>query len=343
MERFGRTVEFVGPREVTIARRPVRDPGPREVTIKSIVSGISAGTEMNVYRGVAPQWRNQFDETRRLFLHEGTPDWSYPIVYGYANVGSVEATGDDVAGLKRGDLVFSYSPHQDWSVVDAAEVVVLPSLAKTEHGILVANLNTALNGVLDARPALMSSLVVSGLGVIGLLVVQLARAAGVAYIAGMDPVEHRRAMALRLGATEVFEPGPAVAEAIRAKTDNRGADVVIEVSGAPAALNEAIRIVGLDGLVIAMSWYSGSFASLDLSGEFHHNRVHVRASQVDEVNPDLGPLWSTQRRLSAVLSLLTTLDLDPLFTHRFPIDAAADAYRCVDELRDGLVQCVLTY
>ena len=150
-------------------------------------------------------------------------------------------------------------------------------------------------------------------------------------------------MAARLGATETFEPGPGVAEAVRARTDNRGADIVIEVSGAPAALNEAIRIVGLDGMVVAMSWYSGSFAQLDLSGEFHHNRVHVRASQVDNINPDLGPLWSTQRRMAAALALLSRLELAPLFTHQFPMDQAAEAYRCVDELRNGLIQCVLTY
>ena len=343
MDRTSRTVQIVRPRQVSVVGRAVKSPGSHEVLVKSIVSGISAGTEMNVYRGSAPQWRERFDPSTRLFLHEGEPDFAYPIAYGYANVGTIDAIGSEVTRLKRGDVVFTFSPHQDWSIVDASEVVPLPPLRSMEHGVLLANVNTALNGVLDARPALASSLVVIGLGVIGLLVVQLARAAGASYVAAVDPVEHRRMMALRLGASEAFAPSPTVAEAVRARTANRGADVVVEVSGAPTALNEAIRIVGRDGLVVAMSWYSGSFEGLNLSGEFHHNRVRIHASQVDDVNPGLGPLWSTERRMSAALSLLNTLELDPLFTHRFPVDQAAEAYRCVDDLREGLIQCVLTY
>jgi 2-desacetyl-2-hydroxyethyl bacteriochlorophyllide A dehydrogenase len=341
--RSGKVVVITGPRHVEVQEQPVRDPEPHEVLIRTEVSGISAGTEMNVYRGFAPQWRRREDLTTGLFAPAETADFTYPLIYGYANVGVVQEAGGAVTGVAPGDRVFSFSPHQEWSTVDAAQVTQLPTLRATEHGILLANLNTALNGVLDANPPLGAAVVVSGLGVIGLLATQLLGQAGVGYLAGIDRSAFRRSLAARFGAAETFEPGPNVAPAVRARTTNRGADIVLEVSGAAPALNEAIRIVGRNGLVVALSWYAGTFESLDLGGEFHHNRVRIRSSQVGEVNPDLGPLWSTERRGDMALGLLNVLELDPLFTHRFPIELAADAYDCVDQLEEGLVQCLFTY
>src|SRR5438093_11071554 len=87
-----------------------------------------------------------------------------------------------------------------------------------------------------------------------------------------------------------------VAEKVRALTQNRGADVVIEVSGAAPALNEAIRTVGLGGRVVAMSWYGGTFESLNLAGEFHHKRPRILSSRVGWVNAGLGaPLDAAAR------------------------------------------------
>ena len=341
--RTGKVVVITGPRTVEVQEQPVRDPEPHEVLVRSEVSGISAGTEMNVYRGIAPQWRRRADPETGLFVDADTADFTYPLVYGYANVGIVEDAGSAVAGIAPGDRVFSFSPHQEWSTVDAAQVTCLPALRAAEHGVLVANLNTALNGVLDAHPPLEAAVVVSGLGVIGLLATQLFRRTGAGYLAGVDRSAYRRGLARRFGAQDEFEPGPDVAAAVRARTANRGADVVLDASGSSAALNEAIRIVGRDGLVVALSWYAGTFERLDLGAEFHHNRIRIRSSQVEEVNPDLGPLWSAERRGEIALRLLGEHELDPLFTHRYPVDRAAEAFGCVDALEEGLVQCVLTY
>jgi threonine dehydrogenase-like Zn-dependent dehydrogenase len=95
--------------------------------------------------------------------------------------------------------------------------------------------------------------------------------------------------------------------------------------------------------VIAMTWYGGTFESLNLAGEFHHNRPRIFSSQVGAVNPDLGPPWDASRRQQVVSRLLTELDLKPLFTHEFPIERAPEAYAAVDRGADGLVQCVFTY
>ena len=298
---------------------------------------------MNVYRGSAPQWNLHRDPQTRLFSRSDHPDWTYPFVYGYANVGRVEAAGDGVSSPSVGDVVFSYSPHQTVVLASAASTVPVPAGIQPKFAVLNANLNTALNGVLDARPALGDAVVVSGLGVIGLLVTQLVRRAGAGLVIGVDRLEPRRRLAKQLGADFVMDPAQGVAEKVRDLTRNRGADIVIEVSGAPPALNEAIRTVGFAGRVVAVSWYGGTFESLNLAGEFHHNRPRVISSQVGSMSPELGPLWDTARRQEVVTQLLSQLELAPLFTHEFPIDRAPEAYAAVDGAAEGLVQCVLTY
>ena len=334
---------LTGPRQVEVRDVELSAPAAGEAQIAAMFSGISAGTEMNVYRGRAPQWRLRMDPSSRLFESTEEPEWTYPKLYGYANVGRVVSVGPGVTRPLVGEMVFSYMPHQSVVVAPADAVVRLPDGLDPRLGVLNANLNTALNGVLDARPSLGDAVVVSGLGVIGLLVTQLVRRTGAGLVIGVDRVPFRRDLAVRFGAGAVIDPSGGVAERVRELTQNRGADIVIEVSGAAPALNEAIRTVGVAGRVIAMSWYGGTFESLNLAGEFHHNRPRIISSQVASINPDLGPLWSTARRQEVVSRLLTELDLAPLFTHEYPIERAAEAYAAVDQGADGLVQCVLTY
>ena len=221
---------------VEVREVAVPTPGRDEVQIETMFSGISAGTEMNVYRGRAPQWELRRDPSTKLFARAAIPEWSYPLPYGSANVGRVLAVGDDVSSPSVGDVVFSYTPHQSVVVVAAVGTIPVPKGIDPKHGVLNANLNTALNGVLDARPSLGDVVVISGLGVIGLLVTQLARRAGAGLVVGVDRIDSRRALAMRSGAHIVIDPGEPVAEQVRALTNNRGADVVIEVSGASGRL-----------------------------------------------------------------------------------------------------------
>jgi 2-desacetyl-2-hydroxyethyl bacteriochlorophyllide A dehydrogenase len=343
MRETARTAVITGPRAVQVRDLPLPPVGPREVLVANVVSGISAGTEMNVYRGLAPQWRTRRDPATGLFEPTDVPEWTYPLAYGYAAVGRVQHVGYDLDPALLGDLVFSYTSHSSHAVVPVSELVVLPTLAHPRVGVLTANVNTALNGMLDARPVFGDAVVVSGLGVIGLIVTQLLRRSGASLVIGVDSVEERRQLAKQFGADLVLSPHERVAERTRQMTDNRGADIVIEVSGAAPALHEAIRTAGYDATVIAMSWYGGSFESLSLSGEFHHNRTRIISSQVAGINPTLGPLWSVKRRKTLATALLADLDLEPLLTHTFPIDHAADAYALVNAQPPDLVQCLLSY
>jgi 2-desacetyl-2-hydroxyethyl bacteriochlorophyllide A dehydrogenase len=340
-----RSLYFTGPRDLAIEEEPLKQAGPEDIVIEAIVSGISAGTELNVFRGLAPQWRQHMDPATRLFL-DGGSDWTWPARYGYAMVGRVAEIGAAVTSVKTGDLVFAYAPHGSHAVVPARAVVALGDLDDAEIGIFFANLNTAYNGVLDANIPLGADVVVSGLGVIGQIVVRLLKRNGARTVIGVDGLELRRDLARQGGADHVLVPGAdRVAETVRQLTDGRGADVVIEVSGAAPALNEAIRTAGYNGTVVAMSWYGGTFESLSLSGEFHHNRPRIISSQVGNVNPFLGPLWSTQRRGEIAREFLSELapDLKGFISHRVPLAEAGRGYGLLDQGSPDVMQVLIDY
>jgi threonine dehydrogenase-like Zn-dependent dehydrogenase len=184
-----------------------------------------------------------------------------------------------------------------------------------------------------------------GLGVIGQLVVRLLRLNGARRIIGVDRLELRRELARAGGAQYLFSPTDDVALKVRNVTEGRGADVVIEVSGAAPALNEAIRTAGYCGTVVAMSWYGGTFEGLNLAGEFHHNRPRIISSQVGAVNPFLGPLWSTDRRAKIALEYLSFFaqDLRHFITHRIPLAEAERGYQLLDQEGSDVLQVLIDY
>ena len=84
---------------------------------------------------------------------------------------------------------------------------------------------------------------------------------------------------------------------IRKLTNNRGADVAIEVSGNYKALNEAIRSVAPQSTVISMSFYQGESKQIYLGEEFHHNWINIKCSQAGMINRVLSPRWILQGEL----------------------------------------------
>ena len=349
---------ITAPRALTYLQRELPAPGPGEVRVQTIFSGISHGTEMNVYRGLAPQWNRVYDREVRLFRPAtdaerarpargywtpGDPVWDFPLAYGYANVGRVAALGPGVTGIAEGDLVYSYMPHQTAYVAPATSLIRLPELKNPAQGVLLSNITTAFNGVLDTRIGQDDTVVVFGQGLIGLLVTQLVQRSAAAQVITVDRLAVRRAMSEKLGADLVLDPAEVdVVMEVRKQTGNRGADVVIEVSGSYAALQEAIRTAAPNTTITAMSWYGGSGEALRLSDEFHHNRVSIRSSQVGAVDP-AQVTWSTGRRQQSVIDAFGYLELESLLTTYIPFKEATRGYDLVDNHSDQIIQVVLQY
>jgi 2-desacetyl-2-hydroxyethyl bacteriochlorophyllide A dehydrogenase len=310
--------------------------GPDEVLVRAVASGISAGTELLVYRGQVPP-------DLPLDLPTLAGSFHYPIKFGYASVGRVEAVGEAVRDRAPGDLVFALHPNQSAYVVPAARAVPLPAGVPPEHGVFLANLETAVNVALDAAPRLGETVLLSGLGIVGLLVLQALLRTGVAEVIAVDALPRRRALALRLGAALALAPDDDVLAQVRARTAGRGADLVVEVSGAPAALGPAVEAVAEEGTVVVASWYGTKAVPLQLGGHFHRGRVRIRSSQVGHLDPALAPRWDYARRLAVAQRLLAELPLDELISHRLPFAQAPDAFALLDERPDDTLQVVLTY
>jgi len=307
--------------------------GPNDVRVHAVLSAISHGTELLVYRG-------EVDPDLPLDLPTLAGGYGFPLKYGYASVGHIVALGRDVPGLREGDLVFALHPHQDEYVVAGSLVRRLPDGTTPEQGVFLANLETAINVVLDAKPRLGEVVAVFGQGVVGLLVTQLLRRSG-ARVVAVEPSAVRRSFAERCGAEAAVAPGDE--QVITQLSGGRGADIAIDASGNPAALQRAIDRVAPEGTVVVCSWYGDKPVSLDLGGRFHRGRVRVISSQVGRVDPSLAPRWDRERRLGLAMDLLGELDLAELVTHRFAFARAAEAYSLLDGDPGETVQVVLDY
>ena len=346
---------YDGPKRLHIEEVP--DPGKlgdEEVRIRTLYSGISHGTEMAIYRGVAPFFRRVQDPVTRLFKDANSrQEWKYPIrsndpgvwYMGYSNVGEIVETGPEVRGLKVGDIVQTSAPHQSMVVMHRAGCNLLPAGLKPEYGVFWTNLVTAFNGILDTRIKLGDTVVVFGLGALGQMVAQLAKMNGAMQVIGVDALASRCKIAAENGADHVFDTTKVrdVAAAVRELTGGKGPDSVIEVSGNSRALNEAVRTAAFEGDITVISWYQGEMQGLNFSEEFHHNRPRIRASHTTAIDRGISNTWDMARRAAVCRELIGRLKFSNMATDIFDYDDAAAAYRAIDEKKADMLQAILKY
>jgi 2-desacetyl-2-hydroxyethyl bacteriochlorophyllide A dehydrogenase len=330
------SVWFDQPRHLVLRAETLPPVGEHDVRIDAIASAISHGTEMLVYRGQVPP-------ELELDLPTLCGSFAFPIKYGYASVGRVAETGPGVQSLGVGDLVFVHHPHQSAYVVPAELPIRLPTALDPLRGVFLANLETAVNIVLDAAPRLGERVAVFGQGVVGLLVTQLLRRTGVGLLVAVEPFPNRRELAQQLGTDLALAPDAELAHTLRDATGGHGLDLAIEVSGNGTALGQAIDSLAFGGTVVVCSWYGTKPVQLPLGGAFHRRRLRLVSSQVSTIDASLQPRWTHRRRLELARDLLGTLQLEPLVSHRFAIQCAAEAYQLVDAHPEQTVQVLLTY
>jgi threonine dehydrogenase-like Zn-dependent dehydrogenase len=343
----GSMVSFTAPRVAEVVTEELRPLDGAEVRIRTLYSGISAGTELTAYRGTNPYLSKWWDEHDRLFK-DGSTSFSYPVNgWGYEEVGEVVEVGSEVTTVKPGDRIWGTWGHRSHTVQDETRAAarILDPGADPRVGIFSQIGAIALNVVLDADIHVGETVAVFGLGVPGQLVAQIARLNG-ARVIGVDPVRSRRELALRLGAAEALDPaeGP-VAERVREMTGGLGADVALEVTGNYGALHEAIRTVAYSSRVCAAGFMQGEGSGLRLGEEFHHNRVAVVCSQISGVAPSLQHRWNEYRLASTAVGLAVSgrLDVLGLISHTMAISEAPAAFQMLDENPADALQVVLSF
>jgi 2-desacetyl-2-hydroxyethyl bacteriochlorophyllide A dehydrogenase len=344
---MARVVRFSAPRTATVVHVEDPLPGPGEVLLETAYSGISAGTELTAYRGSNPYLSRTWVPERRLFVAGGSTQ-SYPLDgWGYEEVGRVVRVGSAQDEDLIDRWVWGAWGHRSHAVraAEYARPRVLPQVNDVQAGIFAKIGAIALNAVLDADIHVGETVAVFGAGVPGQIVAQLARLNGGRVVVA-DLVAARRQLALELGAAAALDPAAEdVAEAVRQMTDDRGADVVIEMSGAYQALQEAARTVGYSSRVVAAGFFQGDGVPLRLGEEFHHNRVAIVGSQISGVAPQLRHRWDELRMSTTVLELAADgrLALGPLVTHVLPDAEAPAAFEMLDEDPGDALQVVLDY
>lgn len=344
---MGRAVTFTGPREIGIREYEEPPLRPHEVRLRTLYSGISAGTELTAYRGSNPYLSKQWDADRRLFL-DGQVSLQHPIEgWGYEEVGEIVEVGSEVAKVQTGEIVWGTWGHKSTTLVEEDEAAKrrLPSGVDPMLGIFARIGAIALNAVLDADVHLGEYVAVFGQGVPGLIAAQLARLNGGTVIA-VDGIPRRLELAEALGAAQVINfTKQSAAEEIKRLTGNMGADVSIEISGSYRALHEAIRATAYNSKVVSSGFYQGEGTGLFLGEEFHHNRIHIVCSQIFGVNPSFDHRWTVERLERTVMNAATEekIDLKSLVTQVFAVDEAEEAFRLLDQDPEEAVQVVLEF
>jgi len=346
-----RELIFTGPRQVSFREYEESPLGPGQVRVRTLLSGISHGTEMNIYRGTSPQYARGVRDG--LFTDEAEPAYRYPMTYGYEEVGEVVEVGPEVAGILVGDRVTGSWQHRESAAIDVAHqrrFFVWPSDFAPERAVFIALATVALNDFLSSETRLGESAVIFGQGTIGSFVAQICHLAGVAPIIVVDPIAARRERALALGATHAIEPTGA-AQRVREILGRNGADVVFENSGSYRALQEAIRCCApIYGKVMAVSWYQGGGDDLRLGEEWHHSfTLRAGASRMLHnhlaLPPAPGRQWDEPRLHRTAFDLIVSgrLATEGLVSHRIPFARAAEAFDLIDCGQEQTTKVVLDF
>ena len=328
----------VEPRKIAYEDFVLPVPGPGQVLARTVISGISHGTEMTAFLGTSPMIERTFGVGGdRVFVDKTADDPAfYPFRYlGYDAVGIVEAVGAGVANFAEGDRIWCAARHQTRFLFDAAteEAAVLADGVANEAAIMTNLTSVALGATNDAEIKLGDAVVVVGGGVIGQLIVQMARLSGARTVFLVEPIASRRAFAAARTSIVPIDPADGMpARQVSALNGGSPPDVVIEASGSVHGLQSALQTAGVGGTVIAAGFYAGNASALIMGEEFLHNRITIKASMTVWGCPSRFPeRWNRARVWREALHLLedNRLNLEGFVSECFPFTQAQAAYEAI--------------
>jgi len=323
---------FTAPHCLEVRAEALDPPRAGEALVQTVCSAISPGTEMLIYRGEFPHAMRVDDSIGAL-----SGQLEYPLRYGYSTVGRVVELGAGVDADWRDRLVFSFQPHTSHFTAPLAELHPLPDNLAPETAVFLPNMESAVNFLLDGAPLLGERVAVFGQGVVGLLTTALLARLPLAALVTFDKIALRREWSQRLGAHFPKD--------LTGFSDLSGLDVDLayELTGSPAALDDAIAATGFGGRIVVGSWYGEKRHAVDLGGKFHRARQRLISSQVSSLTPDLLARWTKARRLEVAWRMLAEVQPAQLITHRFPLAEASRAYQLIDQCSHEALQVIFIY
>lgn len=331
--------------------------GTGQILSRTSYSLISAGTERMLIEFGKSGWidkaRSQPDKAR-MVLEKVRSDGvaatvqavmrklEQPLPMGYCNVGRVVELAAPVAGISIGDRVVSNGKHAEFVSVPRNLCARVPDNVTDEAAVFTVLGAIALQGVRLAQPTLGESFVVTGLGLIGLLAVQLLKAHGCRVMAiDFDPERVALAQTFGAQAVDLSTGADAVKEAERF-SQGRGVDGVLVTASTKSSepIHQAalmcrkrgrIILVGVTGLELSRTDFYEKELTFQVSCSYGPGRYDPEYEEKGHDYPVGYVRWTEQRNFEAVLDMMADrrLDVSALLTHRFPIDVASKAYELI--------------
>lgn len=316
-------------------------PGEGQVLIQVEHAAAKHGTEMSMFKGYGFP-RGPYD--RELGLHrpeqasEG-PTRAVPV--GNMVVGTVSAVGENVSEVKVGDRVATYSGFRQTVVASEGRCWVMPEGMPWQSAVCLDPAEFAFAAVRDGHVRVGDAVAVFGLGAIGLMAVQIAALAGAYPVIAIDPLAKRCDIAAQVGATLTLDPTACDAGLeIKLATQKRGADVVIDYSGARSAMQHALRGVAYGGTVVAGAYPPPYGAGLDFGAEAHLNIPRIVFSRACSQPDRDHPRWDEPRIFDTCWRLLGSGALTgvPIVDPVVPFDTLGEEYPKIATSPDEMVK-----
>ncbi|MEM1343704.1 MAG: zinc-binding alcohol dehydrogenase [Pseudomonadota bacterium] len=305
MADTARALVYVAPQCAKIedvALEPLREGW---VEVATQYSALSRGTERLVFEGRVPE--SEWAQMRAPFQVGAFP---FPVRYGYAAVGTVEAGPEALIGRS----VFALAPHQTRLRLPVAAVHPLPEGVPAARAVLGANAETALNALWDAAPKPGSRVLVVGAGLLGCLIAAFLSRRSDLDVAVVDPIPERAA-ALDDFSVKFFHPSETPSEY----------DIAFHTSATAAGLETALSALAFEGRVIELSWYGDARVAVALGGAFHSRRLAIVSSQVGHVAPARRASTTHSDRLSQALASLDDPRIDVFLSQEVGFEALPEA------------------
>lgn len=275
--------------------REVDEPGDDQILVKTYFSTISCGTEKANITG------------NPNVSGAGAPSVKFPRHGGYSSSGYVVKKGANVTDVEVGDrVIVSWGHHKTYNLSTPAYVTKIESDKISLEEAALMHIGTfPMAAIRKTRLEIGESVLVMGLGILGLMAVQFARVAGAAPIIAADPVKERRELALKYGADYALDPlEPDFAKKVKELT-NGGAKVCIEVTGLGAGLDTALDCMARFGRVALLGCTRSSDFTIDYYRKVHSPGITlIGAHTMARPSQESHPGWFTLKDdLKAIMKL----------------------------------------
>jgi predicted dehydrogenase len=359
--------------ETSVAEIPIPTPKPGTALVRTVASLLSAGTERMLVefaeKSLVGKARSRPDLVRQVLdkaRREGvltTVETAFnrldqPMPLGYSSAGTIVDQGEGLKGFRVGQRVAcaggGYAVHAEYGVIPQNLLAGLPEEVDFESAAFATLGAIAMHGFRLSEAQIGERVAIIGLGLLGLLAVGIARAAG-CKVLGIDLDPRRVQLAKDFGAEAVLrDQAEAAAQSF---THGSGCDVVlicadtpsadpVELAGEIARDRAKVVATGAVGLQLPRKVYYEKELSFINSRSYGPGRYDPAYEERGQDYPIGYVRWTEGRNLEAFIDLLASgsLDVHPLITHRFPIQQAPQAYELITGKRQGpFLGVLLTY